>query len=370
MTIYLRIAAQSIIHNGMVARESKLPDSEKLARGYDDISAGMESGRKEVNAIAEGIWYLVSFTHRDFDGLVYMVNEFQSQATSTPVPASKAVAVAWEHEVGLANLLINGLNDFAGVLSLQMKGLRKKIDQANATFTNLDATIATTEYLRLQIENRVAVDAELEGEREKARERERELKKHKSSWSFSLFRWLGWPWGWGGDEGGSPDLTSRGWTMEEEQERRERIVQRTRERSLSQLKVSGEKSQLWLTYTKEGLDGLMAALDATTQAVAYLKTLAGEKAWEGVPRDSNAVWRMCAQAKRGLIHIQEMIESVGELVIEGQKKRKEKARLETDAFDKCLQGMDSDKQNEEPLWYSLECLAQELGLELEVREEV
>lgn len=31
MTIYLRIAAQSIIRNSMVARESKLPDSEKLA---------------------------------------------------------------------------------------------------------------------------------------------------------------------------------------------------------------------------------------------------------------------------------------------------------------------------------------------------
>lgn len=128
MTIYLPIAPQSIIHNGMVARESKPLDSEKLARGYDDIYAGMESDRKEVNAIAEGIWYLVTFTHRDLDGLVYMVNEFQSQATSTPAPASKAVAVAWEHEVGLANLLINGLNDFAGVLSLQIKGLREKID--------------------------------------------------------------------------------------------------------------------------------------------------------------------------------------------------------------------------------------------------
>ena len=114
----------------------------------------------------------------------------------------------------------------------------------------------------------------------------------------------------------------------------------------------------------------MAALDATTQAVAYLKTLAGERAWEGVPKDSNAVWRMRAQVKRSLIHIQEMIESVGELVIEGQEKRKEKAREETDAFNKCLQNMDSDKKNEEPLWYSLDCLAQELGLRLDAREEV
>ena len=370
MTIYLRIAAQSIIHNGMVARESKLPDSERLARGYDDIYAGMESGRKEVNAIAEGVWYLVTFAHRDLDGLVYMVNEFQAQATSMPVPASKEVAVAWEHEVGLANLLVNGLNDFAAVLSLQIKGLRQKIDQANATFTNLDTTFGTTEYIRLQIENRVAVEAELEGEREKERERERELNKHTSSWSFPLFRWFGWPWGWGVGGGGNPDLSTGEWSLEEEQERRERIVQRTRERSLSQLKASGEKSQLWLTYTKEGLDGLMAALDATTQAVAYLKTLAGERAWEGVPKDSNAVWRMRAQVKRSLIHIQEMIESVGELVIEGQEKRKEKARVETGAFNKCLQNMDSDKKNEEPLWYSLDCLAQELGLRLDAREEV
>ncbi len=257
----------------MGARESKLLDSEKLARGYDDIYAGMESGRKEVNAIAEGIWCLVTFTHRDLDSLVYMVNEFQSQATSTPVPTSKAIAVAWEHEVGLENLLINGLNDFAGVLSLQIKRLREKIDQASATFTNLDATFAKTEYLRLQTENCVAVDAELEKEKEKVREQERELNKHTSFWSFSLFRWFGWPSGWGGSGGGNPDLAPGEWSMEEEQERRERIVQRTRERSLSQLKASGEKSQL---YLRTGLDGLMAALDATTQAVAYLKPLAGE----------------------------------------------------------------------------------------------
>jgi hypothetical protein len=44
--------------------------------------------------------------------------------------------------------------------------------------------------------------------------------------------------------------------------------------------------------------------------------------------------------------------------------------VETDAFNKCLQNMDSDKKNEEPLWYSLECLAQELGLRLDAREEM
>lgn len=289
---------------------------------------------------------------------------------SIPVPASKEIAVTWEHEVGLTNLLVNGLNDFAAMLSLQIKGLQQKIDQANATFINLDTTFGTTEYIRLQIENRVAVEAELEGEREKERERERELNKYTSSWSFPLFRWFGQPWEWGGGRGGNPDLLTGEWSLEEEQERRERIIQQTRECSLLQLKASGKKSQLWLTYTKEELDGLMATLDAMIQAVAYLKTLTGEKAWKGILKDSNAMWCIRVQVKRSLIYIQEIIKSISKLVIKGQEKRKEKARVETDTFNKCLQNMDSNKKNKEPLWYLLDCLVQELGLRLDTREEV
>ena len=385
---YLHIAALAISHNGRVARESKLHNAEELARGYDEIYAGMKNGVDAVNEIGEGVWFLVTKTLRDLNSLAYRINAFKAeQLPGQAVPNSlqgqrldrqqpESGTAIRTQDIALANLLIEGLTNFAEGLTAQIATLIHKIVQANKTYTALDLAFAETERLRLQIENRVEADRLAVQEREQEQERwqrEKNEKKHVSSWGgFSSLL----PWNWGqlfirrGPGGDGADVAER--ERDREQERRERVVQRMRERSLQKLEADSRHSRLWLERAKIELDGLQAALTVTLQDVAYLERMAGVESWNEsgtkgngkMPNDGSDVWRMRAAVRESFDHIQSMIVTVHKLFNEGQAMRAEKSKASASALDACL-GPGKRERKGELLANSLECLVQELGLDLE-----
>ena len=138
----------------------------------------MKNGVDAVNEIGEGVWFLVTKTLRDLNSLAYRINAFKAeQLPGQAVPNSlqgqrldrqqpESGTAIRTQDIALANLLIEGLTNFAEGLTAQIATPIHKIVQANKTYTALDLAFAETERLRLQIENRVEADRLAVQERE------------------------------------------------------------------------------------------------------------------------------------------------------------------------------------------------------------